>query len=130
MKLLTLLLHTPHPPLLLQFLSLFCVPETARVPLESITQLWLNHRLWSRVVHKQAALQRGGCHCDDSNGSQAADAVKAAATAAVRAAETRRHASPAGRWQRHHLDASSSGLEQLAAELHSHPEHGAGSRAV
>jgi hypothetical protein len=119
---------TVQPPLLLllplwllQLLSLFLVPETAKVPLESITELWLQHRVWSKLVKpKQQPARRTPAA---SSGSRLGTAFKAAAAAV-------RHPG-VGLFERQHgsLEHALSGgpfvhsVDNLAAELQQHSHH-------
>jgi hypothetical protein len=102
----------------LQFLSMFLVPETAKVPLESITELWLQHRIWSKLVKpkKQQPVQRSSAA---SNGSQLGTAFRAAAAAV-------RHPG-IGPFERQHGTLehalSDGAVDSLAAELQQHSHH-------
>jgi hypothetical protein len=97
----------------LQFLSLFLVPETSKVPLESITELWLQHRVWSKLVNaKKQPAQRSSAA---SSGSQ----LRAAAAAV-------RHPG-IGLFERQHGTLehalSDGAVDNLAAELQQHSFH-------
>lgn len=119
-----LTLCTPAQPLpLLQFLSMFLVPETSKVPLEDITELWLHHKLWSKLVkpkkQPQPAAQRSAAA---SSASQQLGTAFRAAAAAVRHPGV-------GVFERQHgslqLEQTLSGgaVDKLAAELQQHSGH-------
>jgi hypothetical protein len=103
--------------LLLQLLSLFLVPETSKVPLESITELWLQHRVWSKLVNPKQ--QPGQRHPAGSSGSKLGTAFKAAAAAV-------RHPG-VGLFERQHGTLehalSDGAVDHLATELQQHSHH-------
>ncbi|WIA28218.1 hypothetical protein OEZ86_010777 [Tetradesmus obliquus] len=105
------------------FLSMFLVPETSKVPLEDITELWLHHKLWSKLVkpkkQPQPAAQRSAAA---SSASQQLGTAFRAAAAAVRHPGV-------GVFERQHgslqLEQTLSGgaVDKLAAELQQHSGH-------
>jgi len=46
--------------MLLQAVAFFLVPETAQVPLEQVTNVWLQHWFWRRVSGKRQLLNADG----------------------------------------------------------------------
>uniref|UniRef100_A0A383VJ39 Major facilitator superfamily (MFS) profile domain-containing protein n=1 Tax=Tetradesmus obliquus TaxID=3088 RepID=A0A383VJ39_TETOB len=105
------------------FISMFLVPETSKVPLEDITELWLHHKLWSKLVkpkkQPQPAAQRSAAA---SSASQQLGTAFRAAAAAVRHPGV-------GVFERQHgslqLEQTLSGgaVDKLAAELQQHSGH-------